>query len=200
MTLLRPGLHAVAPGCLAAVVTTLEMRRAPAFAPAAPEPGLAIRRVERPAHDWYLALFRAVGARWMWVSRLAMSAVDLGDILDDARVEIHALARDGADVGFAELDFRTPRVCKIAFFGVVEAEIGSGAAHGLMRHALARAWRADIARVWLTTCTFDHPRAVGFYLRAGFAAIRRDVEIMDDPRFEGLIAADAAPDLPAIGL
>ncbi len=31
----------------------------------------------------------------------------------------------------------------------------------------------DVRRVWLHTCTFDHPSAVAFYQRSGFIPLRR---------------------------
>ena len=67
-----------------------------------------------------------------------------------------------------------------------------------MAHALQRAWAKGIARVWVHTCTLDHPRALGFYRAAGFTPYKRTVETFDDPRVTGALPADAAPHVPRL--
>ncbi len=51
-------------------------------------------------------------------------------------------------------------------------------------------------RVWLNTCTLDHPSALGFYRAQGFAAVARTIETFPDPRAIGLLPTDAAPQIP----
>src|SRR5262250_656640 len=46
--------------------------------------------------------------------------------------------------------------------------VGSGAGRFLMHRALELSWSRPIKRLWLHTCTFDHPAALPFYQRAGF--------------------------------
>jgi hypothetical protein len=48
------------------------------------------------------------------------------------------------------------------------------------------------------TCTLDHPRALAFYLRSGFSAFSRQVEVADDPRGEGILPRSAASQIPII--
>ena len=67
-----------------------------------------------------------------------------------------------------------------------------------METAAKRAFARPLRRFWVHTCTFDHPSAVDFYRRAGFAPYRRAVEIADDPRLSGLLARSAAPHVPMI--
>src|SRR6056297_3510487 len=91
--MLEDGLHGVPAGHTASVVTHLEMLEE---APQRPEADLALDlvRVERPGPDWYLDLFRAVGAPWLWFGRLEMARADLEALLNDARV--HGCAMRGA--------------------------------------------------------------------------------------------------------
>lgn len=55
-----------------------------------------------------------------------------------------------------------------------------------------------ISRVWLRTCTLDHPAALGFYRKYGFVPICQEVEIYPDPRLTGHLPRDAAPQIPII--
>ncbi len=197
--ILEDGYIDVAPGKLAAVVTSLEM-----LAPAAQRPvpelaGVSVRAVDSPEASWYRDLYARVGAEdWLWFSRLKLSSDALEAIIQHPKVEIFALTVDGRDEGLLELDFRVDRECELAFFGVTALCIGRGAGRLLMNTAIERAWSHPITRFWVHTCTLDHPGALQFYIRSGFRPYRRQVEIADDPRLSGLIPESAAPHVPII--
>lgn len=194
---LAVGYHDVPDGHLAAVVIHLEMTAPP---PPRPAPGAwPIRRVDRPDLDWYRDLYRRIGTPHLWAARLRWPAATLRAKLHDPAVEIWTLTHDGRDEGLAELDFATPGQCEIRLFGVTPRLTGTTAARQLMAHALARAWaRPGMGRVWLHTCSFDHPRALAFYRRSGFVPCRCQVEVTPDPRLDGTLPADAAPEVPLI--
>ena len=197
--ILEDGYIDVAPGKLAAVVTSLEM-----LAPAAQRPvpelaGVSVRAVDSPEASWYRDLYARVGAEdWLWFSRLKLSSDALEAIIQHPKVEIFALTVDGRDEGLLELDFRVDRECELAFFGVTALCIGRGAGRLLMNTAIERAWSHPITRFWVHTCTLDHPGALQFYVRSGFRPYRRQIEIADDPRLSGLIPKSAAPHVPII--
>jgi GNAT superfamily N-acetyltransferase len=128
-----------------------------------------------------------------------MADDELRGILDDAAVEIYALSVDGRDEGLLELDFRESGSCELAFFGLTDAVQGRGAGRWLMNRALELAWRRPIDRLWVHTCTFDHPQALAFYRRSGFRAYARRIEIADDPRLTGLASPTSAAHVPVIG-
>ncbi|MGZ3497011.1 MAG: GNAT family N-acetyltransferase [Vulcanimicrobiaceae bacterium] len=185
-------------GKLASVVTSLEMLEPPASRPAPPHVLWSLRRVERPGTGWYRELFRRVGEPYLWFSRLDIGDEALRAILHDPRVEVYALQLDGSDEGLLELDFRQDGECEIAFFGLTQRTIGTGAGRWLMNRAIEIAWAHPIRRFWLHTCTSDHPSAVPFYMRSGFRPFKRQIEIVDDPRLNGIIPRDAAPQIPLI--
>ena len=193
--ILAPGFHPVPDGHLATVVTHLEMRAPPERRPI-PETPLTLGPWPDPDPDAYRALFRAVGADWLWQSRLAIDDAALTAILHDPGTAILRPLRDGTPVGLLELDFRAPRSCELAFFGLVPGAVGSGAGRWLMDRALTIAWDRPIDRLWVHTCTLDHPAALPFYRRTGFAVTRQEVEILPDPRLSGLLPRDAAPHVP----
>jgi len=122
----------------------------------------------------------------------------LRGILESPDVEVYVLREGRRDIGLLELDFRTPGDCELAFFGLVPEAIGSGRGRHLMDQALARAWARPIRRLWVHTCTFDHPSAVAFYTRSGFRVYALEVEIADDPRLTGHLPREAAPHIPVV--
>lgn len=196
--LLPDGYSDVAPGKIASVVTCLEMRGPPPARPGRADPPWQIRAVPHAEVAWYRDLFARVGGPWLWFSRLVMAPKDLETILADSRVEVYALSFNGRDEGLLELDFREDGECELAFFGVTDALVGQGAGRALMNLAVERAWARPIRRFWVHTCTLDHPDALAFYLRSGFLAYARRVEVADDPRVTGLAPRSAAPHLPLI--
>jgi GNAT superfamily N-acetyltransferase len=189
------GYSDVPAGKIAAVVTHLEMTERPTLSPDPPG-AWSLRKVEAPDLDWFRDLYRRVGEEWLWFSRVQMADVELAAIIQSPLVEVYALAQDGRDEGLLELDFRSDGQCELAVFGVTANLIGSGAGRWLINRALERAWSRPVARVWVHTCTFDHPSALAFYQRSGFRPFRRQIEIADDPRLDGTLPRDVARHAP----
>lgn len=195
---LKDGYTPVPKGKLATVVTWLEMTSPPAGEMPDWPDGITFCPVAPPAPADYRALFRAIGQNLLWVSRLKMPDETLNAILSHPDVELFHLLRGGRPIGLVELDFRTPEVCELAFFGLVEGETGQGLGKPMMQAALAAAWERGVNKVWLHTCHFDHPSALAFYQRMGFRPVEIRVEVLDDPRLSGLLPRDAAPQVPLI--
>jgi GNAT superfamily N-acetyltransferase len=192
------GLTAVPDGHVATIVTTLEMRERPPLRliPASP---LRLVRWPSPSADRYRTLFRRVGKPWLWFSRLILSDEALLAIISEPQVEVYAVCDPtGIEVGILELDFRNASDCEIAFFGLVPELTGGGHGRWLMAETMTRAWRNDIGRVWVHTCTLDAPSALGFYRAQGFVAVQRQVEIFSDPRLTGVISGECAPQIPVL--
>lgn len=188
----------IAPHQVAAIVTHLEMLSRPRPAPLKASP-LRLNRWKAPALAKYRALFRRVGEPWLWFSRLVMQDAAVEAIIHDPAVEIYAVCDpQGIEVGMLELDFRTEGECELGFFGLIPSLAGKGHGGWLMEQALSLAWRKGIERVWVHTCTLDHPAALGFYIKSGFTPFWRAVETFDDPRALGILPRDAAPHIPLL--
>lgn len=189
----------VTEGELAAIVTSLEMRERPRRRPLPASP-LRLTHWREPRLDGYRTLFQRVGAPWLWFSRLMLSDEALLAILRDPGVAVYAaLDRGGVEIGMLELDFRVAGECEIGFFGLVPELTGKGHGDWLMAQALALGWRKDVQRMWVHTCTLDHPGALGFYRRNGFTPFARAVETFADPRLIGVLPPESAPQIPLIG-
>ena len=188
----------IAPGELAAVITSLEMRERPKPRPLPASP-LRLVRWKEPQVDAYRILFRRVGAPWLWFSRLLLDDAALAAIIRDPGVEISAVVdRAGIEIGLLELDFRTAGECEIAFFGLVPELAGKGHGGWLMTQALMLGWRKHVTRMWVHTCTLDHPAALEFYRRHGFVPYAQAIESFADPRLLGVLPREAAPQVPLI--
>ena len=199
------GYYDLPPGKLATVVTSLEMHDAPSHISgttpvqrlATPPPGVSLSKWQYADPDDYRILYRHVGEAWLWFSRLRMSDSELLDVIHDPAVDVYKVVRDGGRAeGLLELDFREPEQCEIAFFGLGPGLIGTGAGRWLMDQTLKLAWSKPITRVWVHTCTLDHPRALDFYRRSGLVPFKQQIEIVDDPRLDGTLPESTAPHIP----
>ena len=191
-------LEPVANDQIATIVTSLEMRARPRPAPIPPAP-LRLVPWKAPALEAYRTLFRRVGEPWLWFSRLAMSDAELGAILHDPAVEVYAVTDPrGLEVGLLELDFRALPDCELSFLGLVPGFTGKGLGQWLMAQAKSLAWRKDVTRFWVHSCTLDSPSALGFYIKSGFVPYKRAVETFADPRLAGLLSPGAAPHVPLL--
>lgn len=193
---LADGYHDVPPGKVATVVTHLEMRHRPDTAAVPAPDGWDLVLHDRPQVPWYRDVFRAIGQDWLWFGRTVMDDDALAAIIQDPKVQVLTLQRNGVDGGLLELDFREPGQCELTYFGLTAPLIGSGAGRFLMNAAIDRAWRAAITRFHVHTCTLDSPQALGFYRRSGFVPIRQQIEIADDPRLAHGYDRALAPHVP----
>ena len=195
--ILPDGYSDVPAGKIAAIVTHLEMTARPAPRPD-PAGAWTLRRVEIAAARLVSRSLSPRRRGWLWISRIRMPDAELAAIIQSPLVEIYALAHEGRDEGLLELDFREPGQCELVSFGVTEKLVGTGAGRWLMNRALELAWSRPVTRVWLHTCTFDHPAALAFYQRSGFRPFRRQVEVVNDPRLDGTVPRDVARHVPMI--
>jgi GNAT superfamily N-acetyltransferase len=195
--ILPDGRSDIPAGKVAAVITHLQMTARPAPRPVPPGPWV-LRKVAMPSVDSYRELYRRVGQEWLWIARIRMADAELSARIQSPDVEIYALVNEGRDEGLLELDFRDPGACEIVFFGVTSKLVGTGAGRWLMSRTLELAWSRPLERLWLNTCTFDHPSALAFYQRSGFHAFRRQIVILDDPRLDGTVPRHVATHVPVI--
>ena len=187
------------PGQLAAVVTFLE-RTEPPQGPLRPPPleDLVVEQVAAPTAEWYRGLFRRVGMPWLWSSRLRLPEEKLLAIIQHPRVEVYRLQFQGSEEGLLELDFREPDEVELGFLGVTPRMIGTGAGRYLLDYGIHRAFSSEPRRFWLHTCTMDHPKALRIYQEHGFRPYRRAIEILRDPRQDGIYPREHAPHIPLL--
>lgn len=138
--------------------------------PAAPD-GVRVVRAAPPGVRFYRFLYDAVGAPWHWYDRKRWGDAELAAVVDDPRVEVHVAWRHGAPVGYVELDRRVAGECEVAYFGLFPEAIGGGLGTWFLRWAVREAWRdLTTARLWVHTCSLDHPSALAVYEKVGFRA------------------------------
>jgi GNAT superfamily N-acetyltransferase len=202
LSTLPTGYYKMPPGKLANACTYLDMTAPPASS-ARTAAGVELQRLTGIDAARFRSLYRAVGERWLWASHLSKSPVELAAYLAAPERETFAVVDQHGDIGLLQLEYDTifgmGGHAEIVYLGLMETEIGRGIGQWLIEQAVALAFARPVKRLWLHTCNFDHPKALAFYLRAGFRVYATGFEIMDDPRANGLLPVSAAPHVPIAG-
>ncbi len=191
------GLTDVANDKVATIVTYLEMDARPEIGTGRAQTWSIIRQ-ERPDPEWYRDLYRRIGEKWLWFSRLIITDDELKGFIHRPGTEVYALMHEGHAEGLLELHFEGA-ACELAFFGVTEKVQPLKAGRALMSFAIDLVWSRPVQKFMVHTCTMDHPNALPFYMRSGFRPVRRQIEVLDDPRIDGLVPVDSAPHVPVLG-
>ena len=155
-------------------VYSLEMLACSQRSVPAPRDGLTVIHVQSPTVPYYRSLYNAVGGDYHWLGRRRMPDETLAAILGDSLNEVHVLQVDGAPAGFAELDRREPPEIELVQFGLLPDYIGQGLGKWFLQWAVDKAWSHEPKRLWLHTCTLDHPAALPNYKKAGFKEFKQD--------------------------
>ncbi|HEY7609541.1 MAG TPA: GNAT family acetyltransferase [Alphaproteobacteria bacterium] len=186
----KPGLRRIE-----IVITYLEMKAPPPPPPPRqPHHQLALLRLAKPSVAFYRYLYGAVGEPWFWYERRMLADEELAALIGAPGIEISVLYADGEPAGYVEMDYRnkadrSESGVNLAYFGLVPRFIGHGLGGFLLGRAVEEAWRRGARRLWVHTCTLDHPRALALYQKAGFVPYKQETKVIDDPRALGLIPA-----------
>lgn len=140
-----------------------------------PREGLTVLRAKRPTVAFYRFLYNTVGRPYYWYSRGKLSDAELAALLANPLDEVHVLYAEGTPAGFAELDRRVEGEIELVQFGLMPEFIGQGLGRWFLQWTIDQAWSYSPRRLWLHTCTLDHPAALPNYLKAGFVLYRTDL-------------------------
>jgi GNAT superfamily N-acetyltransferase len=169
-------------------ITYLEMHARPSGRRVpAPLDKVALMWAEDITVHFYRYLYDTVGEPWLWFERRVIDDDALAAAIAGPGVEIFVLYVRGVPAGYFELDVSAARETKLCYFGLIPDFIGRGLGPYLLQAAIDRAFSRPIERFWLHTSTFDHPKALRVYQRAGFTVYQRLPVSFEDPRRHGIL-------------
>ena len=162
-----------------ALVTTfyLQMGAASELRPRhSSDPRFIVREAEVPQWQLNRFLYLLVGEQWEWVERRDWSDQQWQEYAAAEGLRTFVALLEGNIVGYYELRRDEARAVEIAYLGLTPGFIGHGLGAALLTDALERAWTWDAPRVWVHTCTQDHPAALGNYEARGMSVYDRQTE------------------------
>ncbi|NUO83536.1 GNAT family N-acetyltransferase [candidate division KSB1 bacterium] len=175
------------PRLLETTLTYLEMRARPQRESGPPAQHVSVLQAVRPTVSFYRYLYNTVGQEWLWYQRRQLSDEQLRAIIQHPEVEIHVLYVEGVPAGYGELNLQHMPEIELAYFGLIPEFIGKGLGTFFLNAVIDKAWAHHPQRLWLHTCTLDHPQALAVYQRAGFVPYKQEARIFTDPRDLGVM-------------
>jgi ribosomal protein S18 acetylase RimI-like enzyme len=140
-----------------------------------------VRRVEGPFPELNRFFYSAVGGDWYWMERLAWAYDKWMNYVDRPELQTWVGSVAGVPFGYFELEVQAGGNVEIVYFGLLPQFIGRGLGGHLLTAAAERAWEAGARRVWLHTCTLDHPSALANYQARGFRVFKEVQKTEDLP-------------------
>jgi len=143
-------------------------------------PGLVVERAGCPTAQLYRFYYRTVGEAYHWRDRWHWTDAEIEAHVAQAEISVHVATDGGRFIGWYELR-RVPDEgsVEIAYFGLVADAMGRGVGKHLLSCAVRDAWALGPTRVWVHTCTLDHPHALPNYLARGFSPYRTETYTVD---------------------
>jgi GNAT superfamily N-acetyltransferase len=167
-------------------ITYLELRSpAPLGPEIPPPPGAELVHAEMPSPELNRFFYATVGADYHWTDRLSWSRHQWLELLEAPRYETWLAMMRGTPAGYFELDLRDLAAAEIVYFGLLPAFAGLGLGRWLLDRAVRRGFEAGAARVWLHTCSLDHPAALPNYLARGFSVFKIEEQEREVPDLVG---------------
>ena len=155
----------------------LEMRSPVQLIPGRDPPCLQI--TEARVKQWPLNrfLYQYVGGPWDWKDKLAWTDQQWRDYAEAENLRTWVAYTEGSPAGYFELQKQSGQEVEIKYFGLAEAFIGKGFGSKLLTAALEQAWAwGDVSRVWVHTCSLDHPGALANYQARGLKLYQTQLE------------------------
>jgi GNAT superfamily N-acetyltransferase len=117
-------------------------------------------------------LYLLVGRDWCWNDKKAWTAEQWRAYAEPDGLRTLVGYYDGSVAGYYEMRRDNFGGVEIAILGLTPKFVGRGFGGVLVTSALETAWQMSPDRVWLHTCTLDHPAALPNYQARGLRIYR----------------------------
>ena len=125
--------------------------------------------------------YKQVGKKHRWIDRLSWTDEKWINFISNKNLETYVISESDDLIGFFELLYNPDlNETEISYFGLLEEYIGKGIGGYALSEAIKKSFEKNIKRVWLHTCTLDHPNALKNYIARGMKVFRKEnINILD---------------------
>ena len=138
---------------------------------ARPDSAVAIQKVGQPSAEYNWFFHHVIGTPYKWGGREGWTLNNWQTFVQRDELETWVAYWDGAPAGYYEIETQSDGSQRVLCFGLLESFIGRGLGGFLLTSCCQRCWQRGAERIWLRTCTFDHPHAIANYKARGFQLV-----------------------------
>ena len=141
---------------------------------------LLIKKI-KPDFQLNKFFYKQVGKKHRWIDRLSWTDEKWINFISNKNLETYVISETDDLIGFFELLYNPDlNETEISYFGLLEEYIGKGIGGYALSEAIKKSFEKNIKRVWLHTCTLDHPNALKNYIARGMRVFRKEnINILD---------------------
>jgi ribosomal protein S18 acetylase RimI-like enzyme len=139
------------------------------------EKNLEVVLEKKPTIDFCKFLYKEVGRDFFWRDRLKWSDQDWLNCISNDFFKLYILKQNNNLTGYYELlyDPKVPSM-EISYFGIFKEFFGKRIGGHLLTDAILTSFNQKINKVWVHTCTLDHPNALKNYLARGMKVFKTE--------------------------
>jgi len=139
------------------------------------EINLEVQIEKKPTIDLCKFFYKEVGINFFWRDRLKWSDQDWLDYINSDFFKLYILKHNNKLAGYYELLYE-PKTnsMEIPYFGIFKEFYGKKIGGYLLTEALSTSFKQKITKVWVHTCTLDHPNALKNYLARGMKIFKTE--------------------------
>ena len=140
-------------------------------------PSLTITEAVVKEYRFNRFLYSLVGEAWQWNDKKNDSDTTWKAYSESDNLRTWVAYYQGAIAGYFELEIAVDKSVEIKYFGLAPAFIGKGFGGYLLSYAIQQAWEVcDAQRVWVHTCSLDHPSALANYKARGMSLYKEKID------------------------
>ena len=138
-----------------------------------PSDNFFLKEADKDKFDLNKFFYKQIGKKHEWIDRLIWQDKNWMDYISDKNLKTFILQNKNDLVGYFELIFNG-NDCEIAYFGILEEYIGKGYGGFLLSEALRIGFK-NSKRIWVHTCSLDHPNAIENYKSRGMKIFKTEI-------------------------
>ena len=135
--------------------------------------GFNLIEAEKNNFDLNKFFYKQIGKKHQWVDRLIWQDKNWIEYVSNKNLKTFILQKNNDFVGYFELLFNK-NDCEIAYFGILEKFIGKGYGGFLLSEAIRIGFK-NANRIWVHTCSLDHPNAKENYKSRGMKVFKTEI-------------------------
>jgi len=125
-------------------------------------------------HNLSKFLYREVGRDYSWTDRLSWTDQEWENLVSSTNYQLFTLYYNFDLAGYYEIIFDEDKNFEIAYLGIFKQYFGKKIGSFLLSSAIQNSFNQGAKRVWVHTCTLDHPNALKNYLARGMKIFKHE--------------------------